>query len=73
MLLKQHLNLIIDAKYEKIREGSQVKSFGVLVIKGVRSDGKREILAVEVANTENETTWSEVLRGLKRRGLSGVR
>jgi transposase-like protein len=39
----------------------------------VRTDGKRESLAVEVANTENETTWLEVFRELKRRGLSGVR
>jgi putative transposase len=65
--------LIIDAKYEKIREDGQVRSEGVLIIKGVRAEGKREILAVEVANTENETTWSEVFRDLKRRGLSGVR
>jgi len=65
--------LIIDAKYERIREDGQVRSEGVLIIKGVRADGKREILAVEVANTENETTWSEVFRALKRRGLSAVR
>ncbi len=71
--LGEYPYLIIDAKYEKIREDGQVKSFGVLIIKGVRSDGKREILAVEVANTENESTWSEVFRDLKRRGLSEVR
>lgn len=72
-LEEDHPYLVIDAKYEKIREDGQVRSEGVLIIKGVRADGKREILVVEVANTENETTWSEVFRDLKRRGLSGVR
>lgn len=45
---------------------------GVLVVSGVREDGFREILGVEVANTESEATYQELFRSLKRRGLSGV-
>ena len=38
----------------------------------MRGDGKREILAVEVADTESESTYNELFRDLKARGLSGV-
>jgi transposase-like protein len=64
--------LMIDAKYEHVREAGQVRSNGALIVKGVRADGKREILAVDVANTENETTWSETFSSLQQRGLKGV-
>jgi transposase-like protein len=46
--------LFVDARYEKARVDSRVVSQGVLVVSGVREDGFREILAVEVANTESE-------------------
>ena len=47
--------LFVDARYEKVRVDGRVVSQGVLVVSGVREDGFREILAVEVANTESET------------------
>ena len=46
--------LFVDARYEKVRVDRRVVSQGVLVVSGVREDGFREILAVEVANTESE-------------------
>ena len=64
--------LFVDARYEKVRSGHRVVSQGVLVVSGVRDDGFREILAVEVADTESEATYQELFRSLKRRGLSGV-
>jgi putative transposase len=45
---------------------------GVLIVSGVRDDGMREILGVEVAGTESEATYQELFRSLKRRGLKGV-
>jgi putative transposase len=64
--------LFVDARYEKVRVDSRVVSQGVLIVSGVRDDGLREILAVEVADTESEATYQELFRSLKRRGLSGV-
>ena len=64
--------VFVDARYEKVRSGHRVVSQGVLVVSGVRDDGFREILAVEVADTESEATYQELFRSLKRRGLSGV-
>src|SRR5690606_31014304 len=54
-------------------QGGQVVSQGVLIVKGVREDGFRELLAVEVADTESEATYDELFRRLKDRGLHGVR
>jgi putative transposase len=64
--------LFVDARYEKARVDGRVVSQGVLVVSGVRNDGFREILAVEVADTESEATYQELFRSLKRRGLKGV-
>jgi putative transposase len=64
--------LFVDARYERARVDSRVVSQGVLVVSGVREDGFREILAVEVANTESEATYQDLFRSLKGRGLSGV-
>ena len=64
--------LFVDARYEKVRVDSRVVSQGVLIVSGVRDDGFREILAVEVSDTESEATYQELFRSLKRRGLSGV-
>jgi putative transposase len=64
--------LFVDARYEKVRVDGRVVSQGVLVVSGVRDDGFREILAVEVADTESEASYHELFRSLKTRGLGGV-
>ena len=64
--------LFVDARYEKARANGRVVSQGVLIVCAVRGDGMREILAVEVADTESEATYHELFRSLKRRGLKGV-
>ena len=55
----------MDARYEKVRVDGRVVSQGVLVVSAVRDDGLREILAVEVADTESEATYQELFRSLK--------
>lgn len=64
--------LCVDARYEHVRIDGRVVSQGVLLVAGVRDDGRREILAVAVADTESEATYQELFRGLKARGLLGV-
>jgi len=64
--------LIVDARYEKVRVNHKVISQGVLIVIGVNKEGRREILSVEMADTENTTTWSSMFKGLKQRGLDGV-
>jgi putative transposase len=69
---KAYPYLFVDARYEKVRVDHRVVSQGVLIISAVCEDGMREILAVEVSDTESEATYQELFRSLKSRGLSGV-
>jgi transposase-like protein len=64
--------LFVDARYEKVRVDHKVVGQGVLVVSAVREDGFREILGVEVADTESEATYRDLFRSLKSRGLKGV-
>jgi putative transposase len=45
----------------------------VVVAVGVSSEGRRETLGMAVGPAETEAFWTEFLRSLVRRGLSGVR
>jgi putative transposase len=64
--------LVVDARYEHARVDGRVVSLGVLVVAGVRDDGRREVLAVEEADTESEATYQDLFKRLKDRGLRGV-
>ena len=64
--------LIADAQFHKVRDNGRVVSKAVLTIKGIRTDGKREILLVTVGRTENEVYWDEAFKALKNRGVSGI-
>ena len=64
--------LIIDAKYEKVRQAGVVRSCAVLVALGVDWEGRRQILAVELANRESRSSWKDFLVDLRDRGLHGV-
>ena len=64
--------LILDARYEKVRENGVIKSQAVQIAIGIDWEGRRQILAVEMANRESKSSWEEFLRKLKERGLQGV-
>jgi len=64
--------LAVDARYEHARVDGRVVSLGVLIVAGVRDDGRREILAVEEADTESEATYHALFTRLKDRGVRGV-
>ena len=64
--------LILDARYEKIREDGAVRSQAVLIAIGINWEGRRSILAVELASRESLSSWKELLAGLRQRSLQGV-
>ena len=64
--------LILDARYEKVREDGAVRSQAVLVAIGINWEGRRNILAVELANRESASSWRELLLSLRQRSLHGV-
>jgi transposase-like protein len=65
--------LWIDATYVKVRENGRIVSVAVIVAVGVNSDGRREVLGLEIGPSEAETFWTAFLRKLARRGLRGVK
>jgi len=64
--------LILDARYERVREAGVISSQAVLIAIGIDWDGRRQVLAVELANRESRSSWREFLLGLRGRGLNGV-
>jgi putative transposase len=64
--------LIVDARYERVRENGTIHSRAVMIAIGINWDGRREVLAVELANRESQSSWRDFLLRLKERGLGGV-
>jgi putative transposase len=74
--------LILDARYERVREAGVIASQAVLIAIGIDWDGRGpsahgldpwgQVLAVELANRESRSSWRDFLLGLKARGLHGV-
>lgn len=64
--------LILDARYEKIREGGCVVDCAVLIAIGVDPQGRRSVLGVSVSRSEAEVHWREFFKSLLARGLHGV-
>ena len=65
--------LWIDATYVKVRENGRIVSVAVIIAAGVNSDGRREVLGMDIGPSEAETFWTDFLRKLRRRGLRGVK
>lgn len=64
--------LYLDARYEKVRQDGQVRDAAVLVAVGVNPEGRREVLGVSVALSEQEVHWRTFLEKLVARGLVGI-
>jgi putative transposase len=64
--------VVLDARYEKVREDGVVRSQAVQVAIGINREGRRCVLAVGLANRESTSSWREFLLGLRQRGLRGV-
>jgi transposase-like protein len=65
--------LWIDATYVKVRQSGRIVSVAVIIAVGVNSDGRREVLGMDIGPSEAEPFWTEFLRKLARRGLRGVK
>ncbi len=65
--------VMTDALAMKCREGGRIVIVAVVIATGVNADGHREVLGMDVITTEDGTGWTQFLRGMVARGLSGVR
>jgi len=63
----------LDAMTQRCREGGRVVNVVTVIAIGVNRDGRREVLGTDVVTTEDGAGWTDFLRGLVARGLSGVK
>jgi putative transposase len=63
----------LDATHVKVRHSHRIVSVAVIIAVGVNTDGRREVLGMNIGPSEAETFWTESLRKLRRRGLRGVK
>lgn len=61
--------LLIDATFERAREGTRAYYWAILTVVGLSSDGQREVLAVEAGTDESADSYRKLLAQLLRRGL----
>ncbi len=64
--------LILDARYERAHEGGVIAMQAALIATAVDADGRRQVLAVELANRESRSSWRNFLLSLEQGGLHGV-
>ena len=72
LLEEEYPYLVMDARYEKVRIDGVIRTQAVLVALGITWEGRREVLAVELANRESAGSWEQFILLLKQRGLRGV-
>jgi putative transposase len=68
-----HPYLWLDAKHLKVRDRGHVHSKALMVAFAVHESGRREVIGIEIAESETEAGWAAFLRELRARGLGGVR
>lgn len=65
--------LWLDAKHLKVRDRGSVRSKALVIAYAVHDTGRREVIGLDIGETETEAFWVAFLRGLVARGLQGVR
>jgi len=70
---KEYPYIWIDATFPKVREGGRVCSMALGIAIAVNSNGEREVLGFDIGTSEDGDFWTEFLKSLVARGLSGVK
>ncbi len=70
--LGRYRYIVLDARYEKVRQGGQVLDAAVLIACGIDAEGNRDVLGCSVSLSEAEVHWRAFMSQLKDRGLYGL-
>jgi putative transposase len=62
----------LDATFLKVRQEHRGVSLAVVTAVGVNASGQREVLGLDVGPSQDGAFWTQFLRSLVARGLSGV-
>ena len=66
---KRYPYLVIDARYEHVRDDGRIMSEGVLTVEGVTEQGYRQVIGISMAPGEDTSSWGAIFRGLIEREL----
>ena len=72
-LTEKYPYLWLDALYEKARVDDRVLSNAVVIAYGVTASGYRDVIGIDVVDTESKESWTQLLRSLRKRGLAGTK
>ncbi|PZR57366.1 MAG: IS256 family transposase [Candidatus Meridianibacter frigidus] len=72
-LTEKYPYLWLDALYEKVRLDDHVVSNAVVIAYGVTASGYRDVIGIDIVDTESKESWTGLLRGLRKRGLGGTK
>jgi transposase-like protein len=65
--------LWLDAKHLKVRDRGHVHSKALMVAFAVHESGRREVIGIDIAESETEAGWAAFVRELRARGLEDVK
>lgn len=64
--------VFIDAIVFSARKDKVVHKLAVYVVLGIDSDGKKDVLSIEIGENESSKFWLSVLNNLKNRGVKDI-
>ena len=64
--------LFIDAIHYPVRDNGVIRKLAAYVILGINTEGKKEVLTIQVGDNESSKYWLSVLNELKNRGVKDI-
>ena len=64
--------LYIDAIHYSVRDNGVIRKLAAYVILGINTEGKKEVLTIQVGDNESSKYWLSVLNELKNRGVRDI-
>ncbi len=71
-LSEVYLVLYIDAIHYSVRDNGIIRKLAAYVILGINMDGKKEVLTIQIGDSESSKYWLSVLNDLKNRGVKDI-
>ena len=64
--------LYIDAIHYSVRDNGVIRKLAAYVILGINTEGKKEVLTIQVGDNESSKYWLSILNELKNRGVKDI-
>lgn len=64
--------IYIDAIHYSVRDNGIIRKLAAYVVLGINTDGRKEVLTIEVGDNESSKYWLSVLNNLKNRGVKDI-